>query len=68
MRWRELWCLLMPWHKTRIVKRYGLVLRTRCERCGIEWGLHHGEHIALPWRHVVDVYAEFDRLEAEYRP
>lgn len=65
---REWWCLFMPWHKTRIVKNYGSSMRTRCERCGCEWGLHHGARVALPWREVADIYAELDRLEAEYLP
>ena len=59
---------MMPWHRTSIVKHYGLSTRTKCEICGCEWGLHHSERIAVPWRHVADIYEEFDRLSAEYKP
>lgn len=68
MTWREWWCLTMPWHRTSVVKNYGSSVRTKCDTCGAEWGLHHGARAALPWRHVADIYDDLDRLAAEYKP
>jgi hypothetical protein len=65
---REWWCLTMPWHRTKVIDRYAITLRTKCMRCGCEWGIHPGEGIALPWRLIADEHAELQKAIEDYKP
>lgn len=58
-------CLLLPWHRLRVVGRPNpRTDHVRCS-CGREYGMHHPTRSFVPWdRDIAEMHADIDG----YRP
>lgn len=55
--WRNGWCLTVPWHRWRHVRRLSRIAdKYRCTTCGLDWAHNTDVNVVLPWDLVRELY------------
>lgn len=59
-------CLLLPWHKYKMVRRLsGPADLVQCKHCSRLWAMNHEVMGVLPWHTVEQFYRRQDEMLAE---